>query len=133
MVGNIEMDLQFDGSDLCLPVYMGNTLVLFSWHGNDPEYMLLFIKGDRQFAAYFIIFGPMPSNPVALQVSSAFMTENTCSVVMQGILKYVLSETLLLTYSMSFVRSNWFVPVLFLFKIWTIDEKYSFDLDAVVL
>ena len=74
--------------------------------------MLLFIKED---AAYFIIFGPMPSNPVALQVSSAFMTENTSSVVMQGILKYVLSETLLLTYSMSFVRSNWFVPVLFLF------------------
>ena len=59
----------------------------------------------------------MPSNPVALEVSSEFMTENTCSVVMQGITKYVLSGTVLLTYLVRFVRSNWFVPVLFLFKI----------------
>ena len=82
--------------------------------------MLILIKsaitGERQYAANLIIFGPMPSNPVALEVSSEFMTKNTCSVVMQGILRYVLSGTLLLTYSMSFVRSNWFVPVLFLFK-----------------
>ena len=81
--------------------------------------MLLFLEsaitGERQFAANLIIFGPMPSNPVALEVSSKFMTEITCSVVMQVILKYVLSGILLLTYSMSFVRSNWFVPVLFLF------------------
>ena len=67
--------------------------------------MLLFIKsavpGERQFAATFIIFGPMPSNPVALEVSSEFMTENTCSVVMQGISKYVLSGALLLTYLVS--------------------------------
>ena len=34
---------------------------------------------------------------------------------------------------MSFVRSTWFVPVLFLFKIWAIDEKHSFNLDAIVL
>ena len=61
------------------------------------------------------------------------MTENTCSVVMKGILKYVLSGTLLLTYSVSFVRSNWFVPVLFQFKIRAIDEKYSFILDVIVL
>ena len=83
--------------------------------------MLLFIKsaitGERQFAAYFIIFGPMPSKPLALEVSTGFMTEITCSVVIQGILKYVLSGTLLLAYSMSFVRSNWFVLVLYLFKI----------------
>ena len=99
--------------------------------------MLLFVKsaitGERQFAANFIIFGQIPCNPVALEVSSEFMTENTCSVVMQGILKYVLSGTLLLTYSVSFVRSNWFVPVLFQFKIGAIDEKYSFNLDAIVL
>ena len=75
----------------------------------------------------------MPSNPVAIEVSSEVMTENTCSLVMQGISKYVLSGTLLLTYSMSFVRSNWFVPVLLLFKILAIDEKYSFKLDAIVL
>ena len=83
--------------------------------------MLLFIKsaitGERHFAAYLIIFWPMPSNPVALEVSSELMTEITCSVVMQGILKYELSGNFLLTYSMSFVRSDWFVPILFLFKI----------------
>ena len=33
--------------------------------------------GERQLAAIFIIFGPMPSNPVALKISSEFMTENT--------------------------------------------------------
>ena len=57
--------------------------------------MLLFIKsaitGERQFAAIFLIFGPMSSNHVALEVSSEFMTENTCSVVMKGILKDALS------------------------------------------
>ena len=56
--------------------------------------MLLFIKsaiaGERQFAANLIIFGPLPSNPVALEIYSEFMTENICSVVIQGILKYVL-------------------------------------------
>ena len=56
--------------------------------------MFLFIKsaitGERQFAANFIIFGPMPFNPVSLEVSSEFMAENTCSVVMQGISKYYL-------------------------------------------
>ena len=68
------------------------------------------------------------------------MTENTCSVVTQGILRYVLSGTLLLTYSMSFARSNWFVPILFCLRfeklmknIHLIDEKYSFNLDAIVL
>ena len=65
--------------------------------------MFLYIKsaitGERKFAAICIIFGPMPSSPVALEVSSEFTTENTCSVVMQGILQYVLSETLLLTFS----------------------------------
>ena len=82
--------------------------------------MLLFFKqaitGERQFAANFIIFRTMPSNPVALEVSSEFMTEDTCTVViiMQVILKYVLSGTLLLTYSMSFVRSNWFVVCSFI-------------------
>ena len=51
--------------------------------------MLLSVKsaitGERQHAANFIIFGPMSPNPVALEVSSKFMTEDTCSVVMQGI------------------------------------------------
>ena len=70
--------------------------------------MLLFIKsaitGERQFASNFIIFVPMTSNHVvAVEISSEFMTENTCSVVMQGNVKYVLSGTLLLTYSKSFV------------------------------
>ena len=55
--------------------------------------MFLFIKsaitGERQFCANLIILGPMPFNPVSLEVSSELMTENTCSVVMQGILKYV--------------------------------------------
>ena len=55
------------------------------------------ITGKRQFAANFIIFRSMQSNPVVLEVSMAFMTENNCSVVMQGILKYVLSGTVLLT------------------------------------
>ena len=77
----------------------------------------LAVTGKRQFDSNLIILGPMQSDPVALEVSSELMTENTCSVVMQGVSKYVLSETLLLTYSMSFVRSNWFVPVLLLFKI----------------
>ena len=62
--------------------------------------MLLLIKSaiirERQFAANFILFEPMSSNPVALGVSREFMTVNTCSVVMLGILKYVLSGTLLL-------------------------------------
>ena len=62
--------------------------------------MILFIKsaitGERQFAANFIIFRPIQSNPVALEVYIAFMTENICSVVMQGKLKYVLSGTFLL-------------------------------------
>ena len=112
-------------------------LCTLTYFGSDPEYMFLSITsaitGERQFAANFIIFRPMPSNPVAIEVSSEVMTENTCSLVMQGISKYVLSGTLLLTYSMSFVRSNWFVPVLLLFKILAIDEKYSFKLDAIVL
>ena len=60
MVGKIEMGLQFDGSDFCPPLYMGNALAHLSWLRKYPGYMLLFIEsaitGERQFAANFIIF-----------------------------------------------------------------------------
>ena len=56
---------------------MGKTLAFFIWLGNYPEFMLLFIRtpitGERQLAAIFIILGPMPSKPVALEGSREFI------------------------------------------------------------
>ena len=56
-----------------------------------PEFILLFIRpamiGEKQFAAIFMILGPMPSSPVALDGSKEPINDKTCSVVIEGISK----------------------------------------------
>ena len=52
------------------------------------------IDGDMQFDANLSILGPIQSRPVALDESSLLIYDVTSSVVIKGILKLILFDTL---------------------------------------
>lgn len=88
IVGRIEIGRWSEGSDFDPPLKIGNTLAHFSRPGTVPDIMLLLTKaasiGDKALAAIFIIFGPRPSSPVALEESKSCIYDCTCYVVING-------------------------------------------------
>ena len=77
------------GSVLVPPLNIGKTLAHFSYDGNCPLIILLFmssvIGGDKISATILIFFGPRPSMPVAFVESSLFMNDITWPRVIRGI------------------------------------------------
>ena len=88
-MGYIKIGRFFEGSVLVPPLNVGKTLAHFSCDGKCPLIILLFtssvIDGNKISAANFIIFGPMPSMPVALVESSLFMNYITRPRVIRGV------------------------------------------------
>ena len=116
---------------------MGNTFAHLSWSGNTPVCVLLLISaailGDKTWPTFLIILGPRQSNPVALDVSSAAINVETCSGVINGILKNTSSGTLWFIKLSSSLRSDDKASVPWSLKISEIEVKYSFNCVATYL
>ena len=134
ILGRIDIGLLLQGSDLLPLLCMGNTLASLSLSENFPVAKLLFIRAamlnDNRLATYFIILGPIPSNPIALLESKAILDADTCCGVILGILKYISFGTLSFTKFVRFVKSGSKLSRLSMPKISEIEEKYSFSLVA---